>query len=393
MSARVKVGFHAGLGGNRTGIGDYFRRLDEAGVPFVIKSVNDVGLAVEAADYARRSGVDHVIVLRFTNPGGGAEVPDYRLGPDVAAWQRWEELQRSLQAAPEFGPYQDLIWLEVDNEPRTKVNPDDPMFEDMAPADWLGWYGWYLGHQIIGAGLRLALFGMNGGEPEPVDWRLAGMKRLLQLAGENPDQLAVALHEYTFSLGRMAAAAPHLMGRFKWLFDSCQAMGIARPQVLITEAGWTYNQIPGHALEDVAWYAEALARFPEVLGAMLWRLDSDPGIAGQLQALLRPITEFALATTYPDPPPAPLPPPEEDPPPESIYQELVEDSRQEQIDRGIWINPDAALVKAIAADEFWPVHRELYAGDLAYMGAEHPITGVRRVYLWDAIEGVRWIPG
>ena len=47
--ARPVIGFHAGVGGNRTGIGDYFAALDAAGIPFVVKSVNDGGLAAEAA--------------------------------------------------------------------------------------------------------------------------------------------------------------------------------------------------------------------------------------------------------------------------------------------------------------------------------------------------------
>ena len=38
-----KIGFHAGPAGNPTGIGDYMRKLDGAGIPFVMKSVDHYG--------------------------------------------------------------------------------------------------------------------------------------------------------------------------------------------------------------------------------------------------------------------------------------------------------------------------------------------------------------
>ena len=45
--AFVKIGFHTGAGGNTQGIGDYFRKLNDAGVPIFLKSVDDPGKLIE----------------------------------------------------------------------------------------------------------------------------------------------------------------------------------------------------------------------------------------------------------------------------------------------------------------------------------------------------------
>ncbi len=98
----VSTGFHGGGGGNQTGIGDYMRQLDAAGVPFILKSVNNVGLAVEGATLAKASGVPHVIVSRWSNPGDppGPQVPDYANDPKAEAAAHWDRVEQSLANAP-----------------------------------------------------------------------------------------------------------------------------------------------------------------------------------------------------------------------------------------------------------------------------------------------------
>jgi hypothetical protein len=299
MTQFCKVGFHGGGGGNHRGISDYMDRLDKAKIPFCLKSVNNVGLAVEAAHFARASGVPHVIVLRWSNPGvpPGLEVPDYRLSPEEAAQDHWRLLKQSIDAAPEFDEFKDLVWIESFNEPRTERDPADPNFEDMHH---------FVGKLAIAEGYRWAAFGMNAGTPEPESWRLPGMVQFLTDCAENPEMLAVALHEYTFNLDeKMKAMYPQLIGRFTWLFEACDDLDIDRPTTLITEGGWVYQDMPGseQALEDLHYYSKLIAAYPSVRGMHLWTLEGVSQLPDKLQKFIKPVTEYALKTRFPDPEP------------------------------------------------------------------------------------------
>lgn len=308
MAQLCKIGFHGGGGGNHTGISDYMRRLDGAGIPFCLKSVNNVGLAVEAARFARDSGIPHNIVLRWSNPGvpPGLEVPDYHLSPEEAAQEHWTLLKQSILAAPEFDEFKDLVWIESFNEPRTEQDPADPNFEDMHPTDWLGWFAHFMGPLANAEGYRWAAFGMNAGTPEPESWKLPGMVKYLEDCALHPEMLAVALHEYTFDLqSEMKAMFPHLIGRFTWLFDACDELGIDRPTTLITEGGWTYNSMPGdeQAMKDLRYYAELIARYPTIRAMYLWTLEGPSALPDKLQRFIAPLTDYALETRFPDPGP------------------------------------------------------------------------------------------
>lgn len=308
MTQFCKVGFHGGGGGNHTGIGDYMRRLDRAGIPFCMKSVNNVGLAVEAAHIGRNSGVRHNIVLRWTNPGvpPGLEVPDYHLSPEEAATDHWDLLKQSINAAPEFDEFKDLIWVESFNEPRTEPDLADPAFGDMHPTDWLGYFAHFVGQFAVAEGYRWAAFGMNAGTPEPEGWKLPGMVKYLEDCAANPGTLAVALHEYTFNLQEgMKAMFPDLIGRFTWLFDACDELGIGRPTTLITEGGWTYNNMPGkaQAMDDLRYYSKLIARYRNVQAMYLWTLEGPSALPNKLQRFIAPLTDFALEAEFPDPEP------------------------------------------------------------------------------------------
>ena len=291
--AYVKVGFHAGVGGNRAGIGDYFARLDAAGVPFTIKSVDDVGLVVEAAQYARQSGVKHNIILRFTRPGGVIhDLPNFDLPPEQAAQEHWGRVRGSIP--PEFEPYKDLIWIEPTNEIDTHTK-----------ADWLGWFCYYIGRLGMADGYKIALAGFNAGQPEPEHWELEGFRLFLQDCAANPERLAISLHEG--KLGDMnahpATFYPHLIGRFTWLYEVVDQMGIARPTTFISEWAWSYNDMPGvsQAMEDVEWLSELIAPYSTLRGVFLWNLAGGgqwSTLPNKLQKLIVPITDYAVATRF-----------------------------------------------------------------------------------------------
>ncbi len=276
--AHVKIGFHLGPGGNARGLGDYLRGLADAGVPAVVKSADAYGACAEAL----RASPDHVTVFRMS--GGDLELPDYDLPPDVAAEEHWARVLAALP--PEFDK---RTWLEVMNEP------------DKGRADWLGHCAHRLAELALRDGYRLAAFGWSSGEPERGHWETPGMQAFLSLAAEHPERVAVALHEYSYSVDHIANQYPGLVGRFQMLFQVCDALGIDRPTVLITEWGWEAERVPAaeQAMEDIAWASQLYAAYPQVRGAALWYLGSGyGGIADQAQRLILPMRYYAWSEYF-----------------------------------------------------------------------------------------------
>lgn len=285
----AKIGFHAGVGGNRTGLGDWMRRLDAAGVPFFLKSADDSGPLVEAQEILRNSNVPHTLVYRRS--GNEFDTPNYDLPPEEAARQHW---QLHMDAFPsELDP--SLLWLETINE------------IDKDKAEWLGRFALETARLAEAAGFRWAAFGWSSGEPELSDWQTPSMLAFLRLAAAKPDRLAIALHEYSFLADNISDIYPFKVGRFQQLYQLTDQLGIPRPTVLITEWGWEYQRVPspGKAVGDIDWAAEMYAPYPEVKGAAIWYLGGGFGdIATEAQKLIVPVTEYSLGTYFA----IPLPP-------------------------------------------------------------------------------------
>ncbi len=276
--AHVKIGFHAGPGGNNRGLGDYLRGLAGVGVPAVIKSADAYGVCAEALQISPH----HITVFRMT--GGDLELPDYSLPPETAAEEHWARVLAALP--PEFDR---RTWLEVMNEP------------DKERADWLGSCAHRLAELALRDGYRLAAFGWSSGEPEPEDWTTPGMLAYLRLAAQHPERLAVALHEYSYDVGDIAHRYPSLVGRFQALFEICDAQSLDRPTVLITEWGWEYQQVPpvGRAMDDIAWAARLYGAYPEVRGAAIWYLGPGfGGVADRAQRLILPVWMYAWSEYF-----------------------------------------------------------------------------------------------
>ena len=276
--AHVKIGFHLGPGGNARGFEDYLRALSDVGVPGVIKSVDDYGVIAEAL----RASPDHVTIFRLT--GGDLELPDYDLPPRQAAEEHWARVMEALP--PEFDR---TTWLEVINEP------------DKARADWLGRFAYRTAELALRDGYRFAAFGWSSGEPEPEDWQTPGMLAFLRLAARYPDQLAIALHEYSYRADDISYRYPWLIGRFQILFQICDARGIDRPTVLITEWGWTYQRVPkvDQAMKDIAWASQLYAAYPEVKGVAIWYLGGGyGGIADLAQRLILPLRYYVWSEYF-----------------------------------------------------------------------------------------------
>ncbi|MFN2135735.1 MAG: hypothetical protein ACK2UK_07270, partial [Candidatus Promineifilaceae bacterium] len=282
----VKTGFHVTLPEDRTLLDGWMTRLDAAGVPIFIKTVDNAEPLYKAQELMRKSGVPHVLVFRAT---GG--VPHYELPPQQAAQIHWE-MHRDL-FPPELDP--SLVWVETLNEP------------DRTNSEWLAEFALETARLAMADGFRWAAFGWASGEPEPEHWQGPKMQEFLRLAGENPDKIAIALHEYSYLKDEIGHEYPYKIGRFQELFRIVDELGIPRPTVLITEWGWEHNEIPApeRAIKDLRWVAELYAAYPQVKGAAIWNLGIGccfGDISEQVQEIIEPVTELSLTTYFAKPP-------------------------------------------------------------------------------------------
>ncbi len=284
----VKIGFHTGIGGNSEGLEQWMRALDAAGIPFFLKSVDNAQPIFIAQEIMKQSGVPHVLVYRKAAQGGSTydwNVPNYSLPPEQAAEIHWQMHRDAFP--PELD--RNLVWLETINEVDKNV------------AEWLGQFALKTAELALAEGFRWAAFGWASGEPEPTDWQTPSMLAFLRLAGDNPDRLAIALHEYSYLVDDIDHEYPYKVGRFQALFQIADQYGIPRPTVLITEWGWTYEKVPPpeQAIQDIAWASRLYAPYPEVKGAAIWFLGGQFGdIANLAQQLIEPVTRYSLQNYF-----------------------------------------------------------------------------------------------
>jgi hypothetical protein len=297
--ATIKHGFHVTLLEDKALLDNWMQRLDEAGVPFFLKTVDNAEPLYIAQEMMKKSGVPHVLVYRSVG-----DLPDYNLSPKDAALQHWQ-LHRD-RFPPELD--KNLVWLETINEP------------DRLRSEWLAEFALETARLALAEGYRWAAFGWSAGEPEPEHWQSPAMLEFLRLVGENPDRLAIALHEGSGTVEDAAFEYPHRTGRFLQLFEICDQYGIPRPTVLITEWGWAYDDIPpvDEAIQDIEWASRLYAAFPQVKGAAIWNLGIGccyGNVSEQVRELIDPLTKLAL-TRYFD---RPMPPEQASTDPE-LYQ-------------------------------------------------------------------------
>ncbi|HIP73749.1 MAG TPA: hypothetical protein EYH05_20415 [Anaerolineae bacterium] len=287
--AFVKMGFHTSVGGNQAGLDDWMQKLDAAGVPFFLKSVDNAEPLYAAQQLIQVSGVPHTLVYRRS--GGEYDVPNYDLPPAQAAQIHWQKHKETFP--PELDP--NLVWIETMNE------------VDKNKSEWLAEFALETAKLTLADGYRWAAFGWASGEPEPEAWRSPAMLEFLRLAAANPDRLAIALHEYSYTVEDVQDLYPYKIGRFQQLFQAADEYGIPRPTVLITEWGWAYQDIPPveQSLADIAWAADLYAPFPQVKGAAIWHLGCCfADVADKTQKVIAPLTEYSLVTYFA----VPLPP-------------------------------------------------------------------------------------
>ena len=278
----VKIGFHVGPGGNMDGLTQWMEALDAQGIPFFLKSVDTAGPLLEAQELAKRSGVPHILVYR--RAGGWYELPNYNDSPQASAREHWA--LHTADFPPELDP--NYVWLETMNE------------VDRNRSDWLGAFAVETGQLALRDGYKWAAFGWSSGEPEYTDWLEPNMADFLRLAGQHPDRIAVALHEYSFINEDLMLNYPFQVGRFQLLFLAADRLSIPRPTVLITEFGWEYQSVPKPevALDQLQAAASLYATYPQIKGAAIWYLGPGfGGVARETQRLIAP-TQGYIQSTY-----------------------------------------------------------------------------------------------
>jgi hypothetical protein len=285
-----KIGFHTGPIANETGIGEWMRAQDRAGVPFFLKSVDHAGTIFEAQEIMRASGVPHTLVFRTTkwgnlSDGYDYDVPNYNLSPSEAAEVHWQK--HKAKFPPELDPR--YVWIETINE------------VDRNRSEWLAEFALETGRLALEDGYRWAAFGWSSGEPEKENWESPEMLEFLRFAAQHPEDIAIALHEYSYQVNEIGAGYPYLIGRFQALFDVCDNYGIPRPTVLITEWGWTHDNVPGptEAIADIRWASWLYAAYPNIKGAAIWYLGGGfSDIRNSTQRLIGPVTDYSLGNYF-----------------------------------------------------------------------------------------------
>lgn len=282
----AKIGFHAGIGYQSENLVEWMKALDAAGVPFFLKSTDNAEPIYIAQELKRQSGVPHTLVFRqVTNDEYDLDVPQYDLPPEEAAVLHWQKHME--QFPPELDP--SLIWVETINE------------IDRNRAEWLGQFALKTAELAMADGFNWAAFGWAAGEPEPEHWQTPSMLAFLQLAGNNPDRLAIAVHEYSYNSEDIHDGAPYKIGRFEQLLQIADQNNLPRPTILITEWGWEYDNVPPpeQALRDIAWANQIYAPYPQVKGAAIWYLGGGfSDIAKQTEQLIIPVTEYTLQNYF-----------------------------------------------------------------------------------------------
>lgn len=328
----MSFGFHTGPGGNPTGIGDYVRKLDEAGIPATIVAADvTTGLSDALRLIRNGSNVKHNLVYRVVR--GGSEryaVPNYNLSPRSAA-RVYRDLVQPL-VPPEIKEMRQHVYIALGNE------------LDTNRADWIG--SWMAESALlwIADGYRVVGPNWAAGTPEPSHWLTPGMLGYLGYCQRNNPSAAIGLHEYSLRTDSMPIDG-YLIGRFMDVYDACDEKGYSYPDIIVTEFGWGRDDIP-HPTDAIEDLNQVLDKYPFYPPAALWWLGAGYGsIANDVQKLIFPVTELSQDR------PRTQPPSNLDP---------VEVLWKESEDRELSLNPGAALEVALrradappTTDEFW----------------------------------------
>ncbi|HKI69067.1 MAG TPA: M23 family metallopeptidase, partial [Verrucomicrobiae bacterium] len=287
-----------GIGVDKT----FYSDLDALNIPYLaIAHDSDTYDALQTARARVQTGKEniHTVIYRRTSridsaPNYDPNVPDYSKTPYEAAVQHWAFHKALFPALVREN--KDIIWVITTNEP-DKDNDSN--------AEWVAEFSIHTAQMAMADGYKWAAFGWSGGTPEPRHWRQPRMVEFLRLAAANRGKVAVALHEYSWTIadiwnGRNGEDYSQV-GRFTKLIEVCDEQGIGHPDIFITEWGWSEHDVPtpNVAMQHIYEAGELYAQYPAVKGAAVWYLG--PGyqnIAHKAAQLVQPLKGLVLMTEY-----------------------------------------------------------------------------------------------
>lgn len=302
------IGFHVAMGGNKNGLGRWMRGLNAAGVPVFIKGADVYGEIGEAIEVGNEYGVQNNLIYRpiMESP---YDVPQYHRRPSEAASDHWKYTKTQLP--PEFS--KSKVWVEPLNEPRGVTDPDDPNWGNMDAVDWLGEFSYYVGMMAIRDGYKVVLPSFNAGEPvagfegEDNGYEQPGMLQFLALCADDPEHVALGVHEYSWSLWQDGQTPydwmPSLWGRCEAALAACDLHGISRNiNIFVTEFGWAHDNVPQvpEGMGHLEIYDKWAGRWPQIKGAALWTLQSGwSNVSDKLQPYIDDLIEYQTSTEFP----------------------------------------------------------------------------------------------
>lgn len=294
--------------------------LHENGIPFGVYSANDHAKITEAAVYPEATLIYRDVEASTINPN------EYKTDYDTAALKLWAK--QMFKLPNEIKSLKSRVWIEVMNEPS----------KDGDDANWVGAVMARVARIANAEGYRICGPGWSPGTPEPHHWQTSGWREFLEYAAVRPEQAAVSLHEYSLT-NNIHYLEPWHIGRFQFLFDACETMGLPLPSVFITECGWTLDSASAKIMEDIDYLAHLYAKYSEIKFAFLWTLQSGEGngdLPQRLNAVIPNVTAYTVETEFADP----------DAPPEVPNQYTV---------RVVLLPPTTTVDQAAAVARFrWP---------------------------------------
>lgn len=308
--AKSIIGFHYSIGGNKNGIGAFMEKLNQSGIPFLMKGVDDAGLCFEGQQKGEQYGVTNYLIYRVSTAGQGDiiqyDVPDYTKSPLAAAEEHFDKT--AAKWPQELNGSE--VWMEPINEPRAKLSEGDVQYQNMHPVDWLGSFMLEYALLANAQGFKVCGPSFNSGEPEVFgtnDYELPGMLAYLGYCAANPEKAALSVHEYTWIRWKLGESwpnwYPNLWGRVEAAMAAADKHNIPRTfQIFVTEWGFAPQESPRwpECEPHLTAYNEWAARWPQVKGVAAWTLQAGWGnVDHDLQSWFADLADYAVSTNFP----------------------------------------------------------------------------------------------
>jgi hypothetical protein len=289
-----RFGFHGAGFGNVDAGQSYIAACAASNRPATVFAVDNHNPALWVQALGRPYDV---IGFRMTSRDGQSlDLLDYSTDPVAFARQRFAATANYWPT--ELDPAR--VWTTPCNEPS----------KEPGEVGWLATFTLEYARLSIERGRRFAAYGWSMGTPEPFFWRMASTLEYLRLCAQRPDLLAINIHEYS-GTGNLRDNTPWLIGRFGELHAACDEIGLARPQIIIGEFGWSEANIrpsPDGFESQIRWAQDLYGQHANVKGAAIWTLGTWHGsvtsdLAGHMPTLAALVPQFPFTPT--DPPPQP----------------------------------------------------------------------------------------